>query len=35
MVDYIKEKGTKEFRYNYKIEINNENTPETWKKQTI
>ena len=31
MVDYIKERGPKEFRYNYNIEINNEHTPETWK----
>lgn len=30
MVEDIKEKGTKEFRYNYNIEINNENIPITW-----
>lgn len=35
MVDYIKEKGPKEFKYNYKIEINNKHTPDTWKKQEI
>lgn len=31
MVKEIKAKGTKEFRYNYEIEIKNQNTPETWK----
>ena len=31
MVEDIKSKGPKEFRYNYEIEINNEHTPETWK----
>ena len=35
MIEDIKEKGTKNFRYNYKIEINNENTPETWKNELI
>ena len=33
MIKDIKEKGPKEFEYNYKIEINNENTPDTWKKK--
>ena len=35
MIDDIKQKGTKEFIYNYPLEINNSNTPETWKDQTI
>lgn len=35
MVEYIKEKGTKEFNYNYDIEINNEHTPITWKEKLI
>ena len=30
LINYIKEKGIKKFVYNYEIEINNENTPETW-----
>jgi len=35
MVKDIKKKGPKDFKYNYKIEINNENTPDTWKKKII
>ena len=35
MVEDIKEKGPKEFNYHYVIEINNENKPDTWKKETI
>ena len=35
MVKDIKEKGPKEFDYNYVIEINNENTPDTWKKELL
>ena len=35
MVDYIKSIGTKDFRYNYEIEINNEHTPETWKNRLM
>lgn len=35
VIDFIKEKGPKKFRYNYKIEIDNEITPETWKKKLI
>jgi hypothetical protein len=31
VIGFIKEKGTKEFKYGYKLEIENENTPETWK----
>ena len=33
LIDYVKEKGPKNFDYNYNIEINNEITPETWKKK--
>ncbi len=33
MISDIKSKGPKEFRYNYDIEINNENTPNTWKEK--
>ena len=35
VIDFIKEKGPKKFQYNYKIEIDNEITPETWKKKLI
>ena len=35
MIQEIKSKGAKEFRYNYTIEINNDNTPETWKNKKI
>ena len=35
MIDYIKKKGPKKFKYNYEIEINNELTPETWSKKLI
>ena len=35
MIKSIKESGPKDFKYNYVIEINNENTPDTWKKQLI
>ena len=35
MVENIKKLGPKEFIYNYPIEINNENTPETWKNKLI
>ena len=35
MVQDISLKGTKDFRYNYEIEIDNEHTPETWKKREI
>ena len=33
--DFIKKRGVKEFDYNLPIEINNELTPETWKKKLI
>ena len=35
MINYIKSKGVKKFIYNYDIEINNELTPDTWKKKLI
>ena len=31
MIDFIKKRGTKEFSYNYGLEIINQLTPETWK----
>ena len=31
VISFIKKKGTKDFKYGYKLEIDNENTPETWK----
>ena len=31
VINYIKSKGPKAFEYNYKLEINNELTPSTWK----
>ena len=33
MIEYIKEKGTKKFRYHLDLEIINEKTPETWSKK--
>ena len=35
MVEDIKRRGPKEFRYNTIIEINNDNTPDTWKSEMI
>ena len=35
MIDSIKQKGVRKFNYNYEIEINNELTPDTWKKKII
>lgn len=35
MVDDIRKRGPKEFSYNYKLEINNENTPDPWKNKLI
>lgn len=35
MVDFIKERGPKEFDYKYPIEINNEHTPKTWTEKMI
>tara|TARA_B100000530_G_scaffold134127_1_gene83570 strand:- start:230 stop:1234 length:1005 start_codon:yes stop_codon:yes gene_type:complete len=35
VINYIKSKGTKKFTYNYKLEINNEKTPDTWKKKVF
>jgi len=33
IINYIKEKGPKEFKYNYPLEINNEKTPTAWKEK--
>ena len=33
LINYIKENGTKNFKYNYPIEINNEKTPIPWKER--
>ena len=33
IINYIKEKGPKNFQYNYPLEINNEKTPTTWKEK--
>jgi UDP-glucose 4-epimerase len=33
MIKYIKQKGTKPFRYNFDLEIVNEKTPRTWKEK--
>ncbi len=33
LIDYIKEKGPKEFKYNYDLEIENDKTPITWSKK--
>jgi UDP-glucose 4-epimerase len=35
MISFVNAKGTKNFNYNYNIEINNDLTPETWKKKLI
>ncbi len=33
LISFVKRKGPKEFKYGYKLEIDNEVTPETWKKK--
>ena len=33
VINYIKEKGPKNFKYNYMLEIENEKTPKTWKEK--
>ena len=33
LINYIKENGTKNFEYNYPLEINNEKTPIAWKER--
>ena len=33
IINYIKEKGPKNFQYNYPLEINNEKTPTSWKEK--
>jgi UDP-glucose 4-epimerase len=35
MIDYIKQKGPKKFRYHLDVEIINEHCPDTWKKKLI
>ena len=35
VVDYIKQKGPRKFKYNHQLEINNDKTPETWKNKTF
>ena len=35
MIDFIKQKGVKKFRYHLDIEIVNENTPKTWRDKLI
>jgi UDP-glucose 4-epimerase len=34
-LNYIKARGIKKFNYSLPIEIDNENTPQTWTKQLI
>lgn len=33
VIQFIKQKGPKKFKYNYMLEIENEKTPETWKEK--
>ena len=33
VIKYIKNKGPKQFQYNYNLEIENEKTPKTWKEK--
>jgi len=33
VIEFIKEKGPKKFKYNYVLEIDNEKTPKTWKEK--
>ena len=33
LINFVKKKGPKEFKYGYKLEIDNDITPETWKKR--
>ena len=35
MITFVNSKGVKKFNYDYEIEINNEFTPDTWKKKLI
>ena len=35
IINFIKEKGTMDFDYNFKLEINNKLTPKTWKDKLI
>ena len=33
VINFIKDKGPKKFKYNYNLEIENEKTPKTWKEK--
>ena len=33
VINYIKKKGVKKFKYNYMLEIQNDKTPITWKEK--
>ena len=35
LVKYIKERGPKDFQYNYEIEIDNDHTPKTWTRKLL
>ncbi len=35
LIDFIKKKGPKKFKYSYNLEIDNETVPSTWKEKTI
>ncbi len=35
LINFVKRKGPKEFKYGYKLEIDNDVTPETWKKRVF
>ena len=35
VIEFIKKNGVKKFDYNYNVEIENEHTPETWKKKIL
>jgi UDP-glucose 4-epimerase len=35
VIDFIKKKGVKKFRYEYELEIISENTPDTWKSKNL
>ena len=35
VISFIKKNGTKKFKYNYSLEINNEKTPKTWKEKVF
>jgi len=33
VIKFIKEKGTKKFKYAYNLEIKNQKTPKTWREK--